>query len=177
MDTLERELVELRAQVEAVRPLVDWARAALELRDEADDAQTQGHVIVLDVRGKARVSVTVEQLRAAVAVFPPPTPSPLLTTPAMRRTAVAYLLETTPASQLGLLRKRLHDEAQLMQLGGCAVCWAPRSFAEVYHERADVPAGTCSSERCRELWSEARNREGSWRQQVRTAGSEEAVHD
>ncbi|NNB97521.1 hypothetical protein HI113_26825, partial [Corallococcus exiguus] len=65
VNTLERELVELRAQVEAMRPLVDWARATLELRDEADDAQTQGHVIVLDVRGKARVSVTVEQLRAA----------------------------------------------------------------------------------------------------------------
>ncbi|NPC74382.1 hypothetical protein HPP05_31985, partial [Corallococcus exiguus] len=74
VDTLERELVALRAQVEAVRPLVDWARATLELRDEADDAQTHGHVIVLDVRGKARVSVTVEQLRAAVAEFPPPAP-------------------------------------------------------------------------------------------------------
>ncbi|NNB96975.1 hypothetical protein HI113_24020, partial [Corallococcus exiguus] len=72
VDTLERELETLRAQAEAARPLVEWARATLELRDEADDAQTQGHVIVLDVRGKARVSVTVEQLRAAVAAFPPP---------------------------------------------------------------------------------------------------------
>ncbi|NNC20440.1 hypothetical protein HJC22_32455, partial [Corallococcus exiguus] len=72
VDTLERELVALRAQVEAARPLVEWASATLELRDEADDAQAQGHAIALDVRGKARVCVTVEQLRAAVAVFPPP---------------------------------------------------------------------------------------------------------
>lgn len=92
----------------------------------------------------------------------------LLTTPAMRRKAVAHLLATTPPHQLGLLRKRLHDEAQLMQLGGCAICWAKRSFAQVYSERADVPAGTCSVKRCRDLWSDAREREASWRQRARS---------
>ncbi|CAM4528305.1 hypothetical protein COEX109129_42255 [Corallococcus exiguus] len=54
-----------------------------------------------------------------------------------------------------------------MQLGGCAICWAKRSIAEVYSERADIPMGTCSSKRCRDLWSDARNRESAWRQQLR----------
>ncbi|RKH13501.1 hypothetical protein D7X74_21800 [Corallococcus sp. CA047B] len=94
----------------------------------------------------------------------------------MRRQAVAFLLEKTPAGQLGLLRKRLHDEAQLMQLGGCAICWAKRSFAQVYAERADVPMGTCGTKRCRDLWTAARNREASWRQRVHAATTEEASH-
>ncbi|MCY1043302.1 hypothetical protein OV208_18440 [Corallococcus sp. bb12-1] len=101
---------------------------------------------------------------------------PLLTTPAMRRQAVAFLLVKTPASQLGLLRKRLHDEAQLMQLGGCAICWAKRSFAQVYAERVDVPMGTCRAKRCRDLWSAARDREASWRQQVHASANEGAAH-
>lgn len=74
-----------------------------------------------------------------------------LTTPSMRRTAVAHLVRTTPPAQVGLLRARLRREAELMEPGGCAVCWQPRSKGEQLREVRGLPVETCEHPWCRKL--------------------------
>ncbi|QSQ24836.1 hypothetical protein JY651_07815 [Pyxidicoccus parkwayensis] len=91
----------------------------------------------------------------------------LLTTPTMRRTAVAHLVSTTPLAEVGLLRVRLRREAELMEPGGCAVCWAPRTKGQQTKEVRGLPVETCEDPRCVDLVQALRDREAELHQHAK----------
>ena len=93
----------------------------------------------------------------------------LLTTPATRRLAVAYLVATTPPERAGLLRLRLHREAQLMQPGGCLVCWRARPLIQQLKESRERPAPTCGHSRCVQVVRRMREKEAALHQQAKAS--------
>ncbi|WP_163998652.1 hypothetical protein [Pyxidicoccus caerfyrddinensis] len=100
----------------------------------------------------------------------------LLTTPATRRLAVAYLVATTPVTRAGLLLLRLHRDAQLMQPGGCLVCWKARPLVQQLKESRERPAMTCGHVRCVRLVRQLRDKQSGLHERAK-AGFVAAVEE
>ncbi|RKH18519.1 hypothetical protein D7X74_09405 [Corallococcus sp. CA047B] len=74
-----------------------------------------------------------------------------LTTPELRREAVAHLMAQTPLQRACLLRLRLYQDAQRILPGACPLCWAPCSQGARTTERQERLVATCEDTQCQSL--------------------------